>query len=140
MLDLKNINFMSNNRYDDLIETKGDELYAVELYDFTVSLRYPVASQTYAIDLPKTINPKNYFVNAYFYVNNPVGNFVKGDVIPLSQAWGNAYRNLGYWLSDTQIGFPTSDQISVINKNTSGTTLNIAGNYTTVYFDFYKLR
>lgn len=140
MVKLTTINFMSSERYENLTETKDSEMYAVDLYDFTVRLENPTTAKIYTLDLPKEINPKNYFVNAYFYVHTAVHNFSVGDVIPFSQAWGSGYRNLGFSYNKTQLSFPTSDQISVINKNTVGTTVALQGAYTTVCFDFYKLR
>lgn len=140
MTKIKNIKFMSNERYENIETTQNNQLYAVDWYDFTVKLENPATAKIYTLDFPKKINPKNYFVNAYFYVHTAVHNFSVGDVIPFNQAWGDAYRNLGFSFNEKQLTFPTSNQISVINKNTVGTTVGLQGAYTTVCFDFYKLK
>jgi len=57
-------------------------------YDFTVKQESISTGKAYSLNLPKTINPKNYYVNAYAEVKTAENGFSVGDIIPWSGFWG----------------------------------------------------
>ena len=138
-VDINQIATDLNNKADrDLVNSTASRDF-FSGYDFTVKRESISTGQAYSLNLPKKINPKNYYVNAYAEVKTAANGFSVGDIIPWSGFWGYAYKNLSFWYNSTKIGFGTSNQVSCNKRGTSDDQVEMQS-YIRVVFDFYKLR
>lgn len=142
-VNLNKVNFMSESRFDEMGTTDNTELYMVEN---TVKICEVVfwgvtGNKAYSQNLPTPLpnDLTKVFCNAYMVFKSAAAGYAIGDVVPWSDVWGTNYRALTSWYNTTQCGFGTSDQITVLNKNTSNTATNVSSASLEVHFDFYKM-
>lgn len=140
-INLKKINFMSQDKFDEISDTDNDKLYLVKTGKICEVVFPSVAkSQVYSQNLPSPLpdDLSKVFCNVYARIKTATTYYAVGDIIPFSSFWGGNYRPLGAWFNQTQCGFNTSDQMAVNNKTQSNTGTDIAGNVE-VHFDFYLM-